>query len=275
MANSEILNLPLVAPNQNQKETTINSALAILEAASNDETAFSMASGNRTLNTNDYTRAFHLQFTGQTAARVVTLPTTLRFFAASNNGAYDLTFKTPGSSGTTVIVAAGKRVLLLSDGLNVLAVSSGVSTLANLSDVAGTPSDGQLLRYEADTSNWNPADDIFDPHFFAPGLIQPEQVVFKQRMVRAARLFSDFSGSQGDATAPATDVTTFEVYKNATLAGTIVFAVSATAPTFSTDTGGGASSITLAPGDLLTIVASPYPDAAIADVSVTLKGVYL
>lgn len=275
MANSEILNLPLVAPNQNQKETTINSALAILEAASNDETAFSMASGNRTLNTNDYTRAFHLQFTGQTAARVVTLPTTLRFFAASNNGAYDLTFKTPGSSGTTVIVAAGKRVLLLSDGLNVLAVSSGVSTLANLSDVTGTPSDGQLLRYEVDTNSWQPADDIFDPSFFTSGLIQPNQLVFKQKMVRSARLFSDFSGAQGDATPGDTDATTFEVAKNGVLVGTITFAADAATPTFSTDTGGGATSITLAPGDLLTITASPYPDLTLADVAVTLKGVYL
>lgn len=278
MANTPILNLPQVAPNQNQKEATINTAMGILEAACNDELGVSMAGGNRTLNTTEFTRAFHLQFSAQTAARVVTIPATDRFFAASNNGTFNLTLKTPSASAATVILEPGKRVLVISDGVNVVAISAGVSTLANLSDVVGASdaSAGQLMAYDASGETWGPIDNFCDFSVFKPGQPSAAEPLFRQKMTRSVRLLSDFSGSQGDVTVPATaGAAAFQVFKNATIVGTISFATGSATPTFSTDTGSGSSSITLAPGDILTIEAPASADPDLADIAITLKGVYL
>ncbi|USN15482.1 putative tail protein [Brevundimonas phage vB_BpoS-Kikimora] len=117
MANTPILDIPQVSPNQNQKETTINTAISILEQATN--TSFAIAlTGDRTLTKAQFTRAFHLRFSGQPAAAVITLPTTARFFAASNEGSANLTLRS-SPTGATVVLAAGDRRLVLSDGADV------------------------------------------------------------------------------------------------------------------------------------------------------------
>jgi hypothetical protein len=66
-----LLHLPEVASNQDQKEATINTAIAILEAAMNDTLTVSLASGDVTLNTDQFTKYFHHQFSGNTVARTV------------------------------------------------------------------------------------------------------------------------------------------------------------------------------------------------------------
>lgn len=117
MANTPILDIPQVSPNQNQKETTINTAISVVEQASNAALAIALT-GDRTLTKAQFTRAFHLRFSGQPAAAVITLPATPRFFAASNEGTANLTVRcTP--TGASVVLAAGDRRMVLSDGADV------------------------------------------------------------------------------------------------------------------------------------------------------------
>lgn len=161
---SPILNLPQVSPNQTQKETTINTAMAILEAASNDMLGVSLAAGDVTLNTDQFTKYFLFEFSGHTTARTVTVPATPRWFAIENLGTATVTVKTPtgGSSGGSLVaeLAAGKIGLVISDGTDLRFVvpdpSSGTGLLEDLSNVTGVPTNGQLLRWVAADGNWEP-----------------------------------------------------------------------------------------------------------------------
>lgn len=277
MTTTPILSMPQVAANQNQKETTINSALAILEAACNDNGAFNLATGNLSMVVADFTRHFHLVFSGQTAARTVTFPATVRFFAVSNTGTFNLTLKTSAAGGATLTVEPSKRVLVISNGTDLVAISAGIDLLASLSDVVGAAdaSAGQLLAFDGTSSTWGPVDSVCDVSFFAAGVPTANQVVHHYIFTRSARLFSDFNGSQAKAGVAATANSTFSVYKNGVLAGVLSIAAGATAVTFSTDTGSGSTSVTFAPTDILTVKAQATPDATLADVVATLKGVYL
>lgn len=154
------LHLPLVAPNQNQKEATINTALAILESAANDSVTISLISGNLTLNDDQYTKYFHHQFVDHLSSRIVTLPATRRWFAVENLGAGPITFKVTGSTGLSAELPSGKIGLVVSDGVDVRFVvpdpTGGLGLLRDLSDVDGIPTDGQLLRWYAADSQWKP-----------------------------------------------------------------------------------------------------------------------
>lgn len=154
------LHLPLVAPNQDQKETTINTALAILEASANDSVLISLASGNVTLNDDQYTKYFLHQFNGNSVVRTVTLPNTRRWFAVENLGSASITFKITGSTGLTLDLPSGKIGLAVSDGVDLRYVvpdpTGGLGLLTDLSDVTGVPTDGQLLRWFAAESSWKP-----------------------------------------------------------------------------------------------------------------------
>jgi hypothetical protein len=272
-----ILSLPQVASNQNQKEATINSALAILEAACNDDISLSLASANKSLTTTEFTRSFFLKFTGHSVARVVTIPATPRFFAVYNAGTGNVTIQAVGSAGATVIVEPSKRVLIFTDGVDVVAISAGVSLLSSLTDVVGAAdaSGGQLLAFDGTASKWGPIDYGSDHSVFVAGSPTASQKVYRRRFVRAARLFSDFAGSSGGADVAATGSTVFNVYKNATLVGTVTYAAAGTVPTFSTNVGSGSVSVTFAAGDTVTVIAPASPDATLAGLDFTLKGVFL
>lgn len=155
-----LLHLPEVASNQDQKEATINTAIAILEAAMNDTLVVSLATGNVTLNTDQFTKYFHHQFSGNTVARTVSVPNTPRWFAVENLGSATITFEVTGAPGLTAELASGKIGLVVSDGTNVRFVvpdpTGGVGLLQDLSNVSGVPTDHQLLRYVAADSNWEP-----------------------------------------------------------------------------------------------------------------------
>lgn len=274
MSNSPILNIPQVAASQNQKEATINTGVAILEAALNDDITISLASGNVSLTTDQFTKYFHQIYAGHTVARNVTIPNTPRFFAASNTGTANITIKCTGSAGAQLVVASGKRVLVLSDGTDVVAITSGVTVLANLTDVVGadSASSGQLLGY--DGANWTPVYNPAPQGFFQAGTPSASQKLLRHIFVANTLFYSDFSQSFAVADVAATAETVFNVYKNATLVGTITFAVSGTTGTLSTDTGSGSSTVSFAPGDTMTIVAPASPDSTLADISVTLLGIY-
>lgn len=156
-----ILNLPEVAPNQDQKEATINTALAILEASVNDTLTISFASSDVTLNTDQFTKHFLFEATGATVLRHLFIPETNRWFAVENLGSASIIVKVADvTGGHTVELAAGKIGLLVADGTNVRVVvpdpSAGTGVLVDLSDVSGVPTDGQLLRWVAADTSWEP-----------------------------------------------------------------------------------------------------------------------
>lgn len=158
MSTSPILSLPQVAPNQNQKELTINSALAILEAASNDSLIVSAAGGNVALTEDQWTKYFMFRVQGHAVLRSLMVYDRPRFFVVSNEGSAPLYVTPTGSASNHVEVPAGKIVLMATDGdLNIRAVSTGVTNLTDLGDVITTPvTDGMVLGYVGSQDAWVP-----------------------------------------------------------------------------------------------------------------------
>uniref|UniRef100_A0AB74UNC8 Tail fiber protein n=1 Tax=Caulobacter phage BL57 TaxID=3348355 RepID=A0AB74UNC8_9VIRU len=157
-----ILHLPEVAPNQNQKEDTINTALAILESAMNNVKPYTLSgAGPFALTEDDHTRYFLHRFSGQTAAYEITVPAGQpRWFAVENAGDYAITLRCAGvTGGLPFEVPPGKIGLVVSDGadLRTIVPQSGMGLLQDLSDVSGVPIDKQVLRYDAASSLWKPS----------------------------------------------------------------------------------------------------------------------
>lgn len=234
-----ILHAPQVASNQNQKEATINTAMAIFEAACNDQQTISLASGGHNYTTDEFTKWFHTIFNGHTVARTVVVPNTKRVFAVYNGGTANITIQSP-TPGSTVVVPPSTRALLMSDGVNVAALTNSVSTAVPFS-------------------------------FFTNGAPAGSQRVYRTSVAQPLTFAADFGGSQGHADTAATASADFQVLKNGTLVGTIHFAAGSATPTFSTNVGSGPVVVTFAAGDILTIVAPASADATLADVNVTLK----
>jgi len=152
-----ILHIAQVAPGQADKETTINTAVAILEAAGNDSIVISAASGDVTLTEDQFTKNMLLRFTGHAVGRTIWIPDTPRFFVVSNEGTGTLTVKPNGSASGSVAVPASKIALISTDGDTIRMVSSGASLLTDLSDVdvvGDPPSSGDVLKF--DGTNWVP-----------------------------------------------------------------------------------------------------------------------
>jgi hypothetical protein len=266
-----ILHAPQVAPNQNQKEATINTAMAVFEAACNDRQSISLAGGNHQFTIDEFTKYFHTVVTGAAVARTLTILNTVRFFAVSNTGSATVTVQCLGSAGLTVNVLAGKRVLLLSDGTDVLAITSGVARLQDLTDVSGADAatNAQALVFDSGASLWE-ATDVVVPHSFSDvGVPAAGKRLYRHSFIRTEKFAANFAGSQAHADVAATINTFLDVFKNGTLVGTIHFAPGSNTATFST----GGATVTFAAGDILTIEASNYADATLAGINATLKAV--
>lgn len=279
MSNTPILSIPQVAPNQNQKEDTINTGLAILEAAQNDDIQLTVSSGTYNITTVQFTRAFLHRYAGHTNATVVAVvPNTPRWFAVSNEGGFAMGLKVFGQTPVTTI-QPGKIVLFQSDGTTLRAVSEGVSRIFDLSDVDGsdTPSDGQVLVWSTTTSRFEPADLPADVDFWTTGVTPNDGVVLRKLFLRPVRFLANFLGSVAKAGVAATASTVFTVKKTTgvttTTVGTITFTGSSAA--FSTDQGSGAVTVNFGAGDIMTITGPASADATLADIVASLKGVIL
>lgn len=80
---------------------------------------------------------------------------------------------------------------------------------------------------------------------------------------------ADFAGSQAVAgTAPTLDAV-FEVYKNASVVGTITFVEATTSAVFATS---GGLPVSFAPGDTIRIIGPASADATLADIGIALAG---
>lgn len=267
-----ILHIEEVAPNQDQKEGTINTATAILEAAMNDAQTLSLSGGARTVTQDEFTRNFYTIFAEQPSAVIVTFPATPRFFAVKNTGAFTLTLKALGSASTPLTLGAGKSGLIVSDGVTLgYFDGSAITRLADLSDVSGAdaPSAGSILVYDSGTGFWDARDGDADIDFFVAGKPAAGALVFKKVFTRTTNFLNNFVDSAGAANLSATGVTTYAVRKGATVVGSIVFGAGQITATFTTASG----AVTYAPGDVMTITAPNPQDATHSDPAVTLKGV--
>jgi hypothetical protein len=108
----------------------------------------------------------------------------------------------------------------------------------------------------------------FDITAFYPGVPTASAIVTRVPVARAVTFPASLTGSVGKASVAATAQTDFDVQKNGTSVGTIRFAAAATSATFI-----AASAVTLAAGDVISIVAPGTVDATLANVGIVLAGV--
>lgn len=245
MSNSLYLGIPEIAENQSNKYITHNNAISFLEAASQKTLANnSLASGNWTLTETEFTRNGLFKASGLTGAqRDLVTPSTVgvtavdRVFAVWNaDDDQNLRVKAAGS-GTTVTLAPGATAILKQISNDIIILASVVS----------------LFPY--------------DIGFFVPGTPADNAVVAQFIAVRAFTLADDFAGSKGVVGTNPLATATFTVKKNGSSIGTIAISTGGVF-TFAT-TGAGVS---MAIGDILTVVAPTPQDATLADVSVILNG---
>lgn len=108
-----ILEIPEISGSQINQYITANEAFRSLEAAANDFLSVSLASANVTLTNAQFAAAFMFVATGNTVARVLTIPQKKRNFIVRNSGSADLTV-TRGTS--TVTILAADSVEFVTDG---------------------------------------------------------------------------------------------------------------------------------------------------------------
>jgi len=131
---------------------------------------------------------------------------------------------------------------------------------------AGTS--GQVLKTQGAGANPVWSDQPFDATAFYPGVPTNSAKVLRVPIARAVTFAGNFSGSYGKASVASTGTATFDVQKNGSSIGTVVFTSSATA-TFTTTSGAAQS---FAAGDVLSIIAPASADATLADIGIVLAG---
>lgn len=234
MATTTTLLVTKIEASQSQKEVTANQAFDNFDKAIAGAISQALTSADVTL-TDDQARNAIITLTGTlTGNRALIVPTRTKIYVIYNNtsGAFTATVKTSGGSG--IAVPQGGRMVVYCDGTNVVALNGDAYDVACMK--AGAPS--------------------------------ASEVILRFVCVRPFKFLAAFAGSKGVAGTAATGSTTFDVKKNGAAAfGTFNFAMGASVATFTL-----ASPTSFAPGDILTIVAPSSPDATLADIAVTLRG---
>jgi len=106
----------------------------------------------------------------------------------------------------------------------------------------------------------------YDIGFGCTGKPAASAVILRFPAVRNFSLPTNLSGSQGKAGTAAFASATFNIAKNGTNIGTMVFAAAGTVPTWT------CTATSFAPGDILTITAPGTQDANLADIGAVLLG---
>lgn len=239
---SNNLQLEQVAPNQNQKEATINDQAGQLDAAITEILDVDFSGGDVTLTTEEFRRHFEFRCDGQSASRDLNLPDVKRaiFSVVNIDGSFPIVV-TKGA--TTVSVGAGERALFSTDG-----------TTDDLTQIGGNA---------ATTKSYNAG-------FFFSGLPGAGARVGGHIIAEPGGITIPVNAdeSQAEAEVASTGSAVFDIQKNGASVGSFTFASSATA-TFTM-----ASPVTLAQGDRLQIIAPGSQDATLSDVYLTIRGTY-
>lgn len=271
-----ILNIPQVATNQNQKETTINTGIAILEASMNDTLAIDMSAADHALSTDEYTKYFCFRVTGNAVARNLDTPAPAgtfsgkRVFVIENTGTEALTIRPGGEVTGTVAVDPGAAVLLKCDGVSLTILSSGAApasgaSFVSLADVphSYTGVGLKVLRVKATEDGLE---------FYSSSVALRHSISGKPAaavninivMTEACKLPTSLVGSQFNVGTPPVDgasVWNLNKISGATVTaiGSISVATSGVpTPTFAAD-------VTFAAGEVLQIVTPTVQDSAAAD----------
>ena len=241
---SNNLDLDQVAGSQDQKEVTINDQAGQLDAALTNQTTFSVTSSNAlTLTAAQLRESAYFIFDEDgsdpaDAAITITCPAIKRgLFIARNDTAFEVTIEVSSQPADSPTIAAGNTVLLACDGTNV-EQPAGSGSSASPYDVGsafgGTPTASLIIMQ----------------------FIFPRAVTFPVGL----------SPSQGTAGTASTGTATFDIRKNGSSVGSMVYTASATA-TFAMT-----AATSYAAGDLLEIVAPATPDATLANLVFTVAG---
>lgn len=264
------LNLTAVAANQNQKEVTINDADAAIESALTETLSIDLSAGNHTLSSAEYTRNFGFVTTGNAVSRDLTTPAVERTVWIKNSGSATLNIK---RGTTTLTLAASGYAFFYTDGTangieKVDVTLGGTNTFLALSDTPAnyTSASRKILRVNAAADAVEFVDMSYTLAFYQEALMTNAQMVYKFIAVVPFTLPSGLSGSQAHAEAASTGNVNFDIRKNGSDVGDIVFNISASGTfTLSSDQSFSA-------GDRLTITGPATADATLAGVAVSLKG---
>lgn len=142
----------------------------------------------------------------------------------------------------------------------------GLGDLADVDTVTKPPVAGDTLTFDGTT--WAPGARQVEIIGGVEGAPAADQVILRYVATRSLSLPAGLVGSQAVAGVAATAQADSDVRNNGTSVGTIRFSASTTVASFSS-----ASAVTLAGGDVLSVVAPAAPDATLADAGVTLIGV--
>lgn len=107
----------------------------------------------------------------------------------------------------------------------------------------------------------------FDLTAFYPGLPTASGIVTRVPVARAVTFPAGLTGSVGVSSVPASASAVFDIQKNGSSVGSMTFATGATTASFT-----AASSITLAAGDIISIIAPASQDGTLANVGIVLAG---
>lgn len=231
---------------QVQADPTINGAINRLDQSVHGLFAKALTTDDYTLTAEEAETAGYLRVSGAfDDDRTLTLPDNNDDGGAprpkhfivehAGSGGFTLTFTT--ASGSGVVVNQGSVQACYCDGVNVVTVGPANSA-------GGLPYD-------------------FAGFFF--GLPGAGITMFSYAVARSCTLPVGLTGSVYTSGVAATASTTFPIKKNGSNVGSLNFAIGATTATFTM-----ASATSLAPGDLLTVVAPGSPDATLADITGTL-----
>ena len=151
-----------------------------------------------------------------------------------------------------------------------IAISAAALTghLADLTDTAITsPTAKQQMLWDSGASKWTNYDTPYSLGLSITGLMTDGEVLLEHPVAIPFTLPSGLSGSYAKANTAATSSTTVDVRKNGSSIGSIVWAGSATAATFSFT-----GAVSFAAGDILQLSAPGTHDTTLADIGITLLG---
>lgn len=268
------LNITQVTANQNSKEVTINDADTALESALTEIFGADMTAGAVTLTNAQFRAAMTFRCFGHTVSRALTVPALERavFFVDNEGTSGGVVVVTRGS--TTFNIPIGQRAAFSTDGTTnglkrLTSNSTTVSAFTDLSDVPAsyTSQAGKHVRVNL---AGNALEFFVVPYaipIFVGGKPAAGGLVMQFICIEAFTLPSSLTGTQAKAGVASTGNVHFDIKKNGTDLGDIVFNAS------STGTFTFASPTSFAAGDLLQIIAPASQDATLADISITLFGV--
>ncbi len=267
---SNNLNITLVAANQNQKEVTVNDGFLALDAALTEILTVDLTADDVTLTSAQYRGSLGFLTSGNTVARILTLPQIKRAAVWIKNGGSETLSIARGA--TTLTLAAGAYALYATDGTADglskidLAGSASLAFTALTDAPASYTGKGRfVVRVKADTTGVDFVDSAYTLAFYEEGVMTDAEVIYKFIATVPFTLPSGLSGSYANSEVASTGNVHFDIKKNGSDSGDITFNASASG-SFTL-----ASDLSFAAGDILTIVAPATADTTLAGVAVSLK----